>query len=113
VPTLTLDRATHALTDPTRRRILEIVRSEERAAGDIAAHFDVSRPAISQHLGVLRGAGLVSTRRAGRRHLYRARPEGLSELHEWMGKFWAGALDDLKLAAESEHRARTKKEDGR
>lgn len=112
VPTLKLDRATHALTDPTRRRILEIVRAEEKAAGAIAAHFDVSRPAISQHLGVLRDAGLVSTRRAGRQHLYRARPEGLTELHEWMGRFWTSALDDLRVAAESEHRVRTRQGEG-
>lgn len=112
VPTLTLDRATRALTDPTRRRILEIVQVEERTAGDIAAHFEVTRPAISQHLGVLRDAGLVSTRRAGRQRLYRTRPEGLNELSEWMGKFWAAALNDLKVAAEAEHRARSQHEGG-
>jgi DNA-binding transcriptional ArsR family regulator len=92
-----------ALADPRRRAILRLVRDVERPSGDIAAHFpDVTGPAISQHLRVLREAGLLVERRAGTRRLYRARPEGLRDLREWLREYWDDALEDLKDAAEAE-----------
>jgi DNA-binding transcriptional ArsR family regulator len=91
----------NALADPRRQAILRLVRDIERPAGEIAAHFpDVTGPAISQHLRVLREAGLLAERRSGTRRLYRARPEGLRELRERLRTFWDDALADLKQAAE-------------
>jgi len=90
-----------ALADPRRRAILRLVRDVERPSGEIAAHFpDVTGPAISQHLRVLREAGLLAERRSGTRRLYRARPQGLRELRLWLRDFWDDALEDLKEAAE-------------
>ena len=90
-----------ALADPRRRAILRLVRDVERPSGEIAAHFpDVTGPAISQHLRVLREAGLLAERRSGTRRLYRARSEGLRELRAWLRDFWGDALEDLKDAAE-------------
>jgi DNA-binding transcriptional ArsR family regulator len=93
-----------AISEPRRREILRMVRDRELAAGEIAAGFDVTRPAISQHLTVLRNAGLVSERREGTRRLYRARPEGLAELRSFLDGFWEEGLERLKLAAEREER---------
>jgi DNA-binding transcriptional ArsR family regulator len=95
-----MEAALRAIVEPRRRRILQLVASRELSAGEIASHFDVSRPAISQHLTVLKGAGLLSERRAGTRRIYRARPEGLAELHDFLDQFWADGLDRLKVAAE-------------
>ena len=97
-----LDSALHALADPRRREILAIVRDLELPAGEIADRFDVSRPAISQHLAVLRQAGLVTERREGTRRLYRARPTGAAELREWLEEFWDDGLARLRQAAEEE-----------
>lgn len=94
----------HAISDPRRREILELVQDRELAAGEIAAGFDITRPAISQHLTVLKKAGLVSERRDGTRRLYRARPEGLAELRSFLDGFWGDRLGRLKLAAEREQR---------
>jgi DNA-binding transcriptional ArsR family regulator len=99
-----VDTALRALAEPTRRRILRLVRDRERTAGDIAAHFAVTRPAVSQHLRVLEDARLVSVRRDGTRRWYRARPEGLAELHRWLEAMWVDRLGDLKRAAEAEMR---------
>jgi len=93
-----------ALAEPRRREILELIRERELSAGEIASGFDVTRPAISQHLGVLKEAGLVSERREGTRRFYRARPEGLKELKEFLEGFWAFHLDELKRAAEAQER---------
>ena len=93
-----------ALSEPHRREILRLVRDRELAAGEIAARFDVTRPAISQHLTVLKNAGLVNERRAGTRRLYRARPEGLAELRSFLDGFWEDGLERLKAAAEQEQR---------
>jgi DNA-binding transcriptional ArsR family regulator len=93
-----------ALAEPRRREILELVRDRELSAGEIASGFDVTRPAISQHLGVLKEAGLVSERREGTRRFYRARPEGLQELKEFLDGFWTFALQQLKREAEAEER---------
>lgn len=101
-----MDAALRAIAEPRRREILDLVRTRERSAGDIAARFDVSRPAISQHLAVLEDAGLVSARRDGNRRLYRARPEGMAELREYLDGFWTVHLAKLKDAAEHEQRRR-------
>jgi DNA-binding transcriptional ArsR family regulator len=98
--------AARAIAEPRRRRILQLVGSRELSAGEIASRFEVTRPAISQHLTVLKGAGLLSERRDGTRRLYRARPEGLAELRDFLDEFWADGLDRLKAAAEQEERAR-------
>lgn len=105
-----------ALAEERRRRILVLVREHEMGAGEIAEHFDVSRPAVSQHLSVLRGAGLLDERREGTRRLYRARPEGLAVLREFLDGFWTERLERLKLAAELEQQRRSKggkRRDGR
>lgn len=95
-----------ALAEPRRQEILRLVGDRELASGEIAAHFDVSRPAISQHLQVLKAAGLVYERREGTKHLYKARPEGLAELRSFLQEFWSSALDRLAEAAEREERRR-------
>jgi DNA-binding transcriptional ArsR family regulator len=92
--------AAAAIADPIRRRVLELVRDRELPAGELAAHFDVSRPAVSKHLRVLREAGLVRERRSGRLRLYRADPAPLAELREWLDGYWAGRLSALKEVAE-------------
>jgi DNA-binding transcriptional ArsR family regulator len=92
--------AAAAIADPIRRRVLELVRDAEVPAGEIAAQFPVSRPAVSRHLRVLREAGLVQERRAGRERLYRADPAPLAELRAWLDGYWAGRLDALKRLAE-------------
>ena len=99
-----MDAALRAISEPRRREILRLVRDEERTAGDIAARFDITRPAISQHLSVLRDAGLLVERRAGTRRWYRARPEGTRELHDWLEAFWDDGLARLAAAAEQEER---------
>ena len=83
------------------------------AAGTIAAHFDVTRQAISQHLRVLHGAGLVSERRDGTRRIYRVRPEGLNELRAFLDDFWSGRLEKLKREVESEEKSRAANRDQR
>ena len=91
-----------AIAAPRRRQILTLVRNEELSAGEIASHFDVTRPAVSQHLNVLKEAGLVTERRNGTRRLYRARPEGLGELKQFLEEFWGERLAALKREAEME-----------
>jgi DNA-binding transcriptional ArsR family regulator len=95
-----MENALRALSDPGRRRILTLVRDEEHSAGEIAAEFTVSWPAVSQHLRVLREAGLVTERREGTRRLYRARPEGLDEVRAFLDEFWDVKLERLKRAVE-------------
>jgi DNA-binding transcriptional ArsR family regulator len=89
-----------AIADPIRRRVLELVRDREVPAGELAEQFDVSRPAVSRHLRVLREAGLVRERRAGRLRLYRADPAPLAELRAWLDAYWDERLDALKRLAE-------------
>jgi DNA-binding transcriptional ArsR family regulator len=91
-----------AIADPTRRRVLELVRDHELPAGEIAGEFEISRPAISRHLRVLREAGLVSERRDGRLRLYRAEPGPLDELRDWLEVYWSGRLAALKRLAEED-----------
>jgi DNA-binding transcriptional ArsR family regulator len=101
-----MEEALRAIAAPHRRQILALVRDGELSAGEIAAHFDVTRPAISQHLNVLKEAGLVSERRNGTRRLYRARPEGLTEIKAFLEGFWDTRLEALKREAESEEEAK-------
>jgi DNA-binding transcriptional ArsR family regulator len=98
-----MDTVLHALGASRRRDILRIVRCRERSAGDIhRALGDVTFGAVSQHLGVLERAGLVTARRDGRSRLYRTRPEGLEPLQEWLEAMWGEALASLKELAEGE-----------
>jgi DNA-binding transcriptional ArsR family regulator len=99
-----MEAALKAMAAPHRREILRLVRTGELSAGEIAAHFDVTRPAVSQHLNVLKEAGLLSERRNGTRRLYRARPQGLDELRTFLDEFWDERLEALKNAAEQEER---------
>jgi DNA-binding transcriptional ArsR family regulator len=91
-----------ALGDPTRRAVLELLRAGPRAVVDIASELPVSRPAVSQHLRVLKGAGLVTERREGTRHLYRIDAQGLAALRTYLESFWDDALAAFKEAADQE-----------
>src|ERR1051325_289030 len=99
-----MDAALRAIAEPRRRQIPVLVRGRGLSAGEIASQFDVTRPAISQHLGVLKEAGLVDERRNGTRRLYRARPEGLTELQAFLEEFWGDRLAALKREAEREEK---------
>lgn len=99
-----MDAALRAIAEPRRREILRLVRDAELPAGAIAAHFAVTRPAISQHLRVLKEAGLVDERRDGTRRLYRARPETVEELRRFLDDFWTDRLERLRDAAEAKER---------
>ena len=97
-----MDDALRAIAEPRRRAILELVAHDELAAGEIAAHFDVTRTAISQHLTVLKQAGLIDERRDGARRMYRARPESLDDLRRMLEGMWTSALDVARRLAEAE-----------
>jgi DNA-binding transcriptional ArsR family regulator len=90
-----------AIAEPRRREILRMVLRRQLSSGEIASRFDVTRSAISQHLRVLERVGLVSVERDGTRRLYRARPEGLSELRDYLEQFWGDHLVRLKQAVEA------------
>jgi DNA-binding transcriptional ArsR family regulator len=97
-----MEATASAIADPTRRRVLELVRDRELPAGAIAGEFSISRPAVSRHLRVLREAGLVHERRDGRRRLYRADPSPLEELSAWLDGYWSSRLAALKALAEED-----------
>jgi DNA-binding transcriptional ArsR family regulator len=97
-----MEEAIRAIAEPNHRRILQLVTSKELSAGEIASRFEITRPAVSQHLGVLREAGLVSERREGTRRLYSLRPEGFDDLKSFLEAFWGEGLERLKEAAELE-----------
>ena len=97
-----MEAVLRAISDPRRREIIRLVRRRELSAGEIAARFDVSRPAISQHITILREAGLLTERRDGNRRLYRARPEALAGVRSFVEEFWMDHLHRLKEAAEQE-----------
>src|SRR4051812_16050491 len=101
-----MEAVLRAIAEPRRRQILALVRDGELSAGEIASHFDVTRPAISQHLTVLKEAGLVNERRNGTRRLYQARPEGLAELRSFLEGFWDERLDALRREAERKERSK-------
>ena len=94
------DDALRALAEPRRRAILRLVANDELAAGEIAAAFDVTRTAVSQHLTVLKNAGLLTERRSGTRRLYRARPEGLDGLRRFLDDMWFSSLDTARRIVE-------------
>ncbi len=96
------DEALKAIAEPRRRAILRLVAHGELAAGEIAAVFEVSRTAVSQHLTVLKNAGLLTERRDGTRRLYRARPEGLAGLREFLDDMWASSLDAARRIVEAQ-----------
>ena len=101
--------AIQALGDPTRRAVFEQLRSGPRAVGEIAAELPVSRPAVSQHLRVLKEAGLVTDRQNGTRRLYRVDQNGLAELRAYLESFWNDALVRYKDEVE---RAPTERSSG-
>ena len=92
--------ALQVIAQPRRREILRLVWDDEMSAGDIAARFEVTFPAVSQHLALLRRAGLVSVRRDGAHRFYRADREGLGDLAVILQQMWSSALDDLAALAE-------------
>lgn len=96
------DEALRAIAEPRRREILRLVARDELAAGEIAAAFDVTRTAVSQHLTVLKNAGLISERRDGTRRLYRARPDGLAGLRQFLDGIWADSLDLARQLVEAD-----------
>jgi DNA-binding transcriptional ArsR family regulator len=93
-----------ALSDPTRRAIFERLASAPSAVGDLARDFPVSRPAVSQHLKVLKDAGLVIDRAAGTRRIYQVHPPAVEALRAYLDGFWTTALDRFKAAAEGRPR---------
>lgn len=103
-------RAAHALADPTRLRIVELLAEGERSAGELAAEFDTSRPGISRHLRVLREHGLVRVRGDGQRRLYSLDPAPLAELDNWLERyraFWTNRLDALDTELQRRRRTTT------
>jgi DNA-binding transcriptional ArsR family regulator len=100
-----MDTAFRALVEPRRREILKLVWTEELPAAQIAARFDdVTRSAVSQHIGVLREAGLVVERRDGTRRLYRANHAQMDRLRQYLDEYWTGSLQRLQDLAESAER---------
>ena len=91
-----------AIAEPRRQEILRLLWQRERAAGEVAAHFDISRPAISKHLRILKEAGLLEERRAGTQRLYRARPERLADARRFLESFWDEGLAAIKRSAEGD-----------
>jgi DNA-binding transcriptional ArsR family regulator len=92
--------ALQVLAEPQRRKILSLVRDGERAAGEIAGHFDITFGAVSQHLSVLRDAGFVSMRKDGNRRLYSLDEDGLGRWRPVLDAMWSELLDDLAAAVE-------------
>ncbi|MBV7506627.1 metalloregulator ArsR/SmtB family transcription factor [Bacillus sp. sid0103] len=99
-----IEKVLHALAEPRRRDILYLVRDGELTSSAIASHFDISAPAVSQHLKVLEQSGLVVVRRDGTKRYYGIRRDGFSELKQYIDRFWDDSLLRLKEAAEEEER---------
>jgi DNA-binding transcriptional ArsR family regulator len=105
-----------ALSDPTRQRIVEMLAARELSAGQIAAKFDMSAPAVSQHLKVLRDAKLVRVRADAQRRIYALDREGFEEMDEWLSRirrFWSGKLDLLEQALRNDDRKSPRDKAGR
>ena len=96
------DGALRALAEPRRRAILQLVAHDELSAGEIAAAFEVTRPAVSQHLTVLKNAGLIAERRDGTRRLYRGEPAGLQAVRELLDELWAASLSVARRLVEAD-----------
>jgi DNA-binding transcriptional ArsR family regulator len=101
-----VDAALRALAEPRRREILRLVWDRERPVGEIAGRVDVSQPAVSQHLRVLKEADLVSDRRDGTRRMYRARPDTVEALRDFLDDYWTSGLSRLRDAAEATERSK-------
>ena len=99
---MSTDAILHALAEPQRRRILELVRDGERPAGEIAQQFEITPQAVSQHLRVLKESGLLSERREGTRRLYAIRPEGIESIRTFLEDLWPSSLTRLKEAVEKD-----------
>jgi DNA-binding transcriptional ArsR family regulator len=97
-----VNRALAAIADPTRRQVFERLASGPRSVGELAAGLPVSRPAVSQHLKVLKDAGLVADRAEGTRRVYEIDPHGLGALRAWLDQFWGDALAAFKAEAEQD-----------
>jgi DNA-binding transcriptional ArsR family regulator len=108
---MTYSAALAALADPTRRRVLEELRAGPKPVGAIASVLPVSRPAVSQHLKVLKGAGLVREETQGTRHVYSIDQKGLGAIRRWLDQFWDEAL--TAFAAEVERDAKEGSEEGK
>ena len=93
-----------AIAQPKRREMLRMLAGAELSAGEVAARFAVTQPAVSQHLKALKAAGLVQERREGTRRLYRLRPQGFADLHSFLADVLPGGIERLKQAAEAEQR---------
>ncbi len=102
-----MEERLQAVADPTRRQILHLVAEQEITAGELASRFEVTRPAVSQHLRVLLEAGLIQVRRDGTRRLYSADREALAEVIAWLDDFWSTGLLRLRGAAEQRAGAAT------
>lgn len=101
-----------AIADPTRRRIVELLAARERTAGELVKEFDLSAPAISQHLNVLREAGLVTTRAEGQSRIQTLNPDAFDDLEAWLQKtrsVWSRRLDALERELRAEDEARERK----
>jgi DNA-binding transcriptional ArsR family regulator len=96
------EAALTALAEPRRRAILMLVRDEPHSVNDIAAHFEITQQAVSQHLQVLKDAGLVAVRPQGQRRLYGVRTEGLESVRDLLAQLWPERLENLKRAIESD-----------
>jgi DNA-binding transcriptional ArsR family regulator len=99
-----MELALRAIAEPRRRDILLLIQDGEMAAGEIATHFAVTRPAVSQHLAVLLAAGLITVRKQGTQRIYQSRPQGLAEVREFLERFWDDRLLMLGQEAEAEER---------
>jgi DNA-binding transcriptional ArsR family regulator len=97
------DVVLRALADPHRRAIVRLVRDDELAAGKVATHFALTQQSVSQHLMVLKRAGLLDERREGTRRLYRFRPDSLEPVRALLDEFWPNALERLRQAVERDH----------
>jgi DNA-binding transcriptional ArsR family regulator len=102
--------ALSALGDSTRRTIFEQVAARPQAVGELAARFPISRPAVSQHLRVLKAAGLVTDSAEGARRIYRLDPRGIGAMRTWLDAHWASALDAFAAFADADHQTSPQKE---
>jgi len=96
-----------ALGDPTRRLVFERLAAGRRSVGELAKSLPVSRPAVSQHLKVLKEAGLVTDRPAGNRRLYEIDPSGVAAMRDYFDRFWSQALENFRRVAEATHEEKT------
>jgi DNA-binding transcriptional ArsR family regulator len=103
---VTADAVLRALAEPHRRRILALVGDREVPAGEIAQHFDITHQAVSQHLKVLRDAGLLNERRDGTRRLYAIRPEAIESVRAYLDELWPASLDRLRETVEHDTHGR-------